>query len=332
LYEIEFDRRFYQLLVSVLLWGAIGVTLGALVMAVIEYSLVSSTTITPVIVTKSTSPPEPADKGQTKELKKVASLNILQSEKPDAPSQTPGEGRARPSNQTTQADSPSARSQYEVQKMSEKKLQKKPNVTSLPLNLIGTLTGWYNNLAVVRHKKKKERKVLSTYERWSNFSIRSVAKDYLDIWNFDKSRLERLYMNPKKNKNKNDTSQNNNRAKKQEQESDDEYVQTVSRYQVNQAVHQNLNNMLAAVQPSPVVRNGNIIGFAIQSLEGRPGDLARAIGFMEGDIIRRVNGHKIDSLDKAYSLWEKLRNQSRFRILIERDGTTKEMNYELTGE
>ena len=51
----------------------------------------------------------------------------------------------------------------------------------------------------------------------------------------------------------------------------------------------------------------------------RTGSIIYNYGAREGDIILRVNGHKIDSMEKGYKLWENLRKENYVEVEILRD-------------
>lgn len=80
----------------------------------------------------------------------------------------------------------------------------------------------------------------------------------------------------------------------------------------------------AAMQP---VRgaSGEIEGFKFLSIQ--PGSIYTQLGFQNGDIIRNVNGEKIDSPAKAMELYNALKNTNSIKMGIGRDGRDQEFDY-----
>ena len=52
------------------------------------------------------------------------------------------------------------------------------------------------------------------------------------------------------------------------------------------------------------------------------------LGARNGDVVRRVNGHPIDSTEKLYQMWKSIQGDSRITIDLERGG--KLVNYDFT--
>ncbi|MCQ9206101.1 MAG: hypothetical protein NG737_07305 [Omnitrophica bacterium] len=79
----------------------------------------------------------------------------------------------------------------------------------------------------------------------------------------------------------------------------------VSKDRLRQKVS-NVNGLLNEVIPVPYVSDGKIKGFRISLLK-KSGFIAQA-GIKKGDIIKAINGQKLDSLKSTLSAYESLRN------------------------
>jgi type II secretory pathway component PulC len=70
-------------------------------------------------------------------------------------------------------------------------------------------------------------------------------------------------------------------------------------------------------QVVPNYVDGKIRGFRVVSLPGK--SIASEIGINKDDVIREVNGVKLDSLSTLVSLYNQIFVEDRFEVLIERD-------------
>jgi general secretion pathway protein C len=75
----------------------------------------------------------------------------------------------------------------------------------------------------------------------------------------------------------------------------------------------------AALARQAVVRP-NADGFALARVSS--GSLPALLGFQTGDVLTEVNGEALDSIDKAFALFTKLRNASNLEVTVRRKGQT----------
>ena len=71
----------------------------------------------------------------------------------------------------------------------------------------------------------------------------------------------------------------------------------------------------------PHFEGGKGAGFKLFSI--RPGSIYSKIGITNGDVIQRINGEDIDSPDKAFDAWRRLKDASSIQIELSRGGTKK---------
>ncbi len=89
-----------------------------------------------------------------------------------------------------------------------------------------------------------------------------------------------------------------------------------------------LKNLASLGQQARVVpnyRGGKYDGFRMIGMSSS--SLFRDIGFQNGDIVKVINGGKIDSPNKALALYEGLKNKSRLTVQVERGGMLKTLRY-----
>lgn len=77
----------------------------------------------------------------------------------------------------------------------------------------------------------------------------------------------------------------------------------------------------------PAIRDGRSHGYKLYGI--RPGSLPKAFGLKNGDLITHVNGHALDSIDRALDLYTKLRTQTKFEITTQRRDQTRVLHIEI---
>lgn len=102
--------------------------------------------------------------------------------------------------------------------------------------------------------------------------------------------------------------------------------QTISRAELQQKVLNNMDNALAGLRAGPYRVDGRIEGFKLFRVQ--PNSVLYQLGARNGDVVRRVNGHPIESTEKLYQLWKSIQGDSRITIDLERGG--KLVNYDFT--
>lgn len=96
-----------------------------------------------------------------------------------------------------------------------------------------------------------------------------------------------------------------------------------------EAETRDLHSLLMQARATPVLSpGGQIDGFRIDALEG--GSVFEGLGLRQGDIIRSVNGRKVDSVNTAIELFNSLRGGgSSVQIAVDRGGRSESLSYSL---
>ncbi|HOL48378.1 MAG TPA: hypothetical protein PKX90_10370 [bacterium] len=103
----------------------------------------------------------------------------------------------------------------------------------------------------------------------------------------------------------------------------------LSKTEFEKKIYNNLNQIFQTLTLVPNVNENNIMtGVRIANLV--PGSLIYQYGARQGDIILRVNGHKIDSMEKGYKLWENVKNENYIEIEILRNNKPIIFAFEIT--
>jgi len=100
----------------------------------------------------------------------------------------------------------------------------------------------------------------------------------------------------------------------------------ISRAEMQQKVMNNIDNAMQGIQAGPHRVNGQIEGFKLIRI--RPYNILYGYGIRSGDIIKRINGKKVDSTEKLFNMWQGMQKESKMVIDVERNGQimTFEMN------
>jgi general secretion pathway protein C len=90
---------------------------------------------------------------------------------------------------------------------------------------------------------------------------------------------------------------------------------------------ENMNHLLTQVRMVPNFKDGEPDGFKLLSIKG--GSLVHRSGLRDGDIIKRVNGIEIDSPEKAFEVYEQVKNEPVITVEIVRGGKSRTFTYEV---
>ncbi|MFP2908918.1 hypothetical protein ACLESD_28490 [Pyxidicoccus sp. 3LFB2] len=77
----------------------------------------------------------------------------------------------------------------------------------------------------------------------------------------------------------------------------------------------------------PMFREGGAQGFKLFSI--RPGSLYAQLGLMNGDVIRQVNGHSLETPERALAAYESLRKARHIELHLERGGALVRKTYDV---
>ena len=87
----------------------------------------------------------------------------------------------------------------------------------------------------------------------------------------------------------------------------------------------NLRSFRGNVKPRPAIENGQVVGYRFFGI--RPDSPLYALGLRNGDTINSVNGHALDSDDKALSLYNGLKNETQFSLGVTRRNQGQTLKY-----
>jgi general secretion pathway protein C len=108
-----------------------------------------------------------------------------------------------------------------------------------------------------------------------------------------------------------------------------QYRWELDRSEVTRAVD-NASQLLTQVRIVPHFTKNQLDkpdGFQIANV--KEGGFFEKMGVMQGDIIKEVNGEPVDSPEKAFSAYQKFKNESNVKIVIERQNQLHTLTYDI---
>ncbi len=192
------------------------------------------------------------------------------------------------------------------------------NITDL--FLLGTITG-PSSIARAMIKKRTEREA-KIFKLWSDvYGYKLVrinnTKAYLKMGND----IKVLDMFAQVDRGREDSTR-----RRVPSESAGQLKRTISRSEIQQKVLNNMDNALRGIRAGPYRVDGKIEGYKIFRI--RPYNILYKFGARNGDILKRVNGHAVDSTKKLYKMWESLKDDPKITVDLERNG--KLITYDFT--
>lgn len=108
-----------------------------------------------------------------------------------------------------------------------------------------------------------------------------------------------------------------------------QYRWELDRSEVTRAVD-NASQLLTQVRIVPHFNKGQLDkpdGFQIANV--KQGGFFEKLGVMQGDVIKEVNGEPVDSPEKAFAAYQKFKNESNVKIVIERQNQLHTLTYDI---
>ncbi len=103
---------------------------------------------------------------------------------------------------------------------------------------------------------------------------------------------------------------------------------TMSRAEIKQTVMNDLDNAMKGLVAGPYRKNGKMEGYHLKKVASS--NILYRFGLRSGDIVYRINGQKINSTEKLYTMWKTMQNESRLSADIERKGQMMTVDLNIT--
>ncbi len=199
-----------------------------------------------------------------------------------------------------------------------------PVPSMLPLTLIGTIvhSNPQKSVANVEYKSKNLTLAIRVGNTIADIAkLESVERGKIFIRNLNNHRLEYLELKEMSKLSFNTAKANSAEDVKQVAPNKFEIARSdITKYTSDLSNILQQAAMLPAKGPS-----GEIEGFRFVNIQ--PDSIYTKLGFQIGDVIKGVNGEKVDSPAKALELYNTLKTSNQVKILMDRGGKETEFDY-----
>jgi type II secretion system protein C len=196
----------------------------------------------------------------------------------------------------------------------------------LSLELVGTVCG---NTAVSRaiiiNTKTKLLGMYKTGQNIGDARIKSIEENSVILLHNGQRKM--LILNRTGRDNKNNTQMLSPAAISETSKSASPVLPVKQSIDETQTKITHLEMILTKATIEPYLIDDQVEGLRITNLDTIP--MAKAFGLKEGDIIRRVNGQRLTSKQKAFQVFKKARSEATMNLELLSDGETKELSLTL---
>jgi general secretion pathway protein C len=191
------------------------------------------------------------------------------------------------------------------------------------LILLGTITGSTFSSALIKKRSEPDSKI---FPLWSDvYGFKLVRIDNSKVYLKSGGQIKTLDMFVPQNAQGGNPNQ---RANPSQGTSADKVRKTLSRSEMQQKIQGDMDKMLQGLRAGPFVVNGKIEGFKLIMVKSD--NFLYTIGARSGDVIKRINGHPIDSTEKLYKIWQTLAQETRVTVDVDREGKIVSFDYTFT--
>ncbi len=176
------------------------------------------------------------------------------------------------------------------------------------LTLMGTITGPGNiAMAMILKKGEKEPEIFKLWSSVYGLKLIAILENKVYLKTNEGRVILELYGK---------MTEIVAKKPKETASSDKVLKQNFSRSEIKQNVLNNLDNAMKGLVAGPHRSGDTIDGFELKTV--RPYNILYKLGARSGDVVKRINGHVLDSTEKLYKLWEAVKNEPKLSIDIDR--------------
>jgi type II secretion system protein C len=181
------------------------------------------------------------------------------------------------------------------------------------LKLLGTITGDASvTMALIMKRGDKQAMIYRPWSKVGGYTITRISPSLIHLKRDNERFILNLYDK------KDVTGSSKGTDSRAAGTSPGVIKKNVSRAEIQQRIMNNLDKAMEGIRGGPYKVNNQIEGFRIIRIQ--PTNILYEYGIRNGDIIKRINGKKIDSTEKVLNMWHGFKNESRLVIDAERNG------------
>lgn len=189
------------------------------------------------------------------------------------------------------------------------------------LTLLGTITGPSSIArALIKKKREKESQIFKLWNDVYGYQLVRIANSKVYLKMGDEVTNLDMFAKDEKALGSGTASTVKGRNNKSSK--------TISRSEIQQKVFNNIDNALKGLRAGPYRVNGKIEGYKLFRV--RPNNILYQLGARSGDVIKRINGHPLDSTDKLIKMWQNLQGETRLSVDLERRGKLQTFDFSVT--
>ncbi len=191
------------------------------------------------------------------------------------------------------------------------------------LQLLGTITGPPSIArAIIKKKSDEKGEIFKLYSEVFGYKLVSVEEREVKLKS--SSGISVLFLYPEDYKEPPPSIQNN-----PADGGSGSVSQTLSRAELLQNMQNNMDNLLKGIRAGPYRdETDKVVGFKL--IRVSPENMLYKFGARSGDIMRRINGHPIESTSQLYQIWQQLPKESQIVLDMERDGKVITFSFNIT--
>lgn len=179
------------------------------------------------------------------------------------------------------------------------------------LKLLGTITGDDSvTMALIMKRGDKQAMIYRPWSKVGGYTITQISPTLVHLKINNEKFILNLY----------DKKDESGPAKSGDDNSPSSGVvkKNVSRAEIQQRVMNDLDKAMEGIKGGPYKVNDKIEGFRLIRIQ--PSNILYEYGIRNGDIIKRINGKKVDSTEKVLTMWQGFKSETKLVIDVERNG------------
>ena len=195
----------------------------------------------------------------------------------------------------------------------------------LNLELIGTICGnTVVSRAIIRNTKSKKLGMYKTGQNIDGARIESIEENAVILLHNGQRKMLTL---SRVGGNNNNTRLLSSSVINKTDRGANPVLPTVESFEENPTKIVLIETILNKAAIEPYLVDGQVEGLRITDLDEIP--MAKAFGLKEGDVICRVNGHRLINKQQAFQVFKKARSEAAMDLELLSDGRTREMSFNL---
>ena len=197
--------------------------------------------------------------------------------------------------------------------------------TDLNLKLWGTVTGVQGkDRAVIEDTKKRTQNLYSDGDAIQGATVKLILREKVVLSVNGKDEILEMEKRESGRSSRRSTSGPSPRASTSSPAR--AYKVKLKRSQIEDAMA-NMNELMNQIKIQPYIQNGEPDGLILSGI--KPNSLFRKMGLRNGDIIKGVEGEKIQSMDDAINFYSKLKSADSAALQIRRRGQLRDILYNI---